>query len=219
MFWLEANLDHGLIVFVIFGQGPNLVVAPSPATLIWRGPAWELVFKQPSLKKSCNEILEGGPERKFLLNNHLWKNPAKTCSCAMQSKKRTKSTKLEPADYQLLCHDGTQRLTSSYNLFIFTKPGKVGLWGRRRSSHQCQWSKEPLHSSSPLEEFSPKIKIVFFCRKNRPFLNLDGELGEGWRNVAGPEPSRVPAQSTHQILMWDQIWGWDAVKIRDNYIW
>ena len=150
----------------------------------------------------------------------------------MQSKKRTKSTKLEPADYQLLWR---HTKTSSYNLFIFTKPGKVGLWGRRRSSHQCQWSKEPLHSSSPLEEFSPKIKIVFFCRKKRPFLNLDGELGKGWRNVAGPEPSSVPAQSTHQILMWDlagrkvwlpvkpgfvdQIWGWDAVKIRDNYIW
>ena len=65
--------------------------------------------------------------------------------------------------------DGTQRLTSSYNLFIFTKPGKVGLWSRRRSSPRCQWSKEPLHSSSPLEEFSPKIKIVFFCRKKSSF--------------------------------------------------
>ena len=100
-------------------------------------------------------------------------------------------------------YDGTQRLPTSYKLLHFTKPGKLGLWGRRRSSRRCRWSKEPLHSSSPLEEFSPKIKNVFFAAKNRLFLNLNGELGEGWRNVARPEPSSVPAQSTHQILRWD----------------
>ena len=63
-------------------------------------------------------------------------------------------------------YDGTQRLPTSYKLLHFTKPGKLGLWGRRRSSRRCQWSKEPLHSSSPLEEFSPEIKIVFLPQKS-----------------------------------------------------
>ena len=178
---------------------------------IGRGPAWEEVFKQPSLKKSCKD----------LLLRH-----------AVEKEDKKHQTGTSGLSAPVTAHkDLHHHIIYSF----FTKPGKVGLLGCRRSSRRCQWSKEPLHSSSPLEEFSPEIKLFFFCRKNRPFLNLDGELGEGWRNVAGPEPSRVPAQSTHQILMWDlagrkvwlpvkpgfvdQIWGWDAVKIRDNYIW
>ena len=72
-------------------------------------------------------------------------------------------------------YDGTQRLPTSYKLLHFTKPGKLGLWGRRRSSRRCQWSKEPLHSSSPLEEFSPEIKIVFFLPQKSSYSQ------PGWR--------------------------------------
>ena len=92
-------------------------------------------------------------------------------------------------------YDGTQRLPTSYKLLHFTKPGKLGLWGRRRSSRRCQWSKEPLHSSSPLEEFSPKIKIVFFCRKKIVFFST-------WMassaKVEGMSPDQSPAAYLHR---------------------
>ena len=147
---------------------------------IGTSPAWEEVFfKQPSLKNSCKDLLlrhavEKGDKKHQTGTSGL--------SAPMTAHK----------DFQ---HHINYYILQNLENWVFGVAAGVAADVSGPKSHSTH--------HHPLKSSHLRSKLFFFCRKNRPFLNLDGELGEGWRNVARPEPSRVPAQNTHQILRWD----------------
>ena len=177
---------------------------------IGRGPAWEEVFKQPSLKKSCKDLL---------LRHAVEKEDKK-------HQTGTSGLSAPMTAHKDLHHHIIYSFLQNLEKWVFGVAAGVATNVSGPKSHSTH--------HHPLKSSHLRSKLYFFAAKNRLFLNLDRKLGEGWRNVAGPEPSSVPAQSTHQILIWvlaarkvclpvhlgfeDQIWGWDAAKIGDN-IW
>ena len=80
----------------------------------------------------------------------------------------------------------------------FKQPEKVDLLDLRLSILQCQLSKGPHRSSSPLAKPEPGRGIFLFFFSFRMtlcmILHLESQLGKCWGDVARPESSWVPSR-------------------------
>ena len=77
----------------------------------------------------------------------------------------------------------------------FKQPEKVDLLDLRLSILQCQLSKGPHRSSSPLAKPEPGRGFFFSSRMTSwMILHLKSQLGKCWGDVARPESSWVPSR-------------------------